>query len=266
MQDKLCYPCSSRNPLRVISSLQLTRSHVSVICERSLNFWVIAFAWSQTKTSIHLLCFVSELSSSTKQIWQHTNFWVPEIEISLVSQFLSCLTSTWETYVIESINTLTNISSSSWFRFLFLEDNGYALGAIIISTSPSTSLKPDESRGLSFHIWILPSSPPMQLNQYEKKVMGKLTSSSSNIERMIPVWQFFQSEWRTQVRDWVWTEGERMSDDSNWSSLEESETMVNWSQTRQQTSFDQRLNVSISLTAHMTMHWHLSSTNLPKIC
>ena len=161
MQDKLCYPCSSRNPLRVISSLQLTRSHVSVICERSLNFWVIAFAWSQTKTSIHLLCFVSELSSSTKQIWQHTNFWVPEIEISLVSQFLSCLTSTWETYVIESINTLTNISSSSWFRFLFLEDNGYALGAIIISTSPSTSLKPDESRGLSFHIWILPSSPPV---------------------------------------------------------------------------------------------------------
>jgi len=38
----------------------------------------------------------------------------------------------------------------------------------------------------------------MQLNQYEKKVMGKPTSSSSNIERMMPVWQFFQSEWRTQ--------------------------------------------------------------------
>ena len=36
------------------------------------------------------------------------------------------------------------------------------------------------------------------LNQYEKKVMDKLTSSSGNIERMIPVWQFFQSEWRTQ--------------------------------------------------------------------
>jgi len=39
----------------------------------------------------------------------------------------------------------------------------------------------------------------MRLNQYEKKkVMDKLTSSSGNIERMIPVWQFFQSEWRTQ--------------------------------------------------------------------
>ena len=36
------------------------------------------------------------------------------------------------------------------------------------------------------------------LNQYEKKVMDKLTSSSGTIERMIPVWQFFQSEWRTQ--------------------------------------------------------------------
>ena len=28
--------------------------------------------------------------------------------------------------------------------------------------------------------------------------MDKLTSSSGNTERMIPVWQFFQSEWRTQ--------------------------------------------------------------------
>jgi len=55
----------------------------------------------------------------------------------------------------------------------------------------------------------------------------------------------------TQVRDWVWTEGERMSDDSNWSSLGESETMVNWSQTRWQTSSDQRLNVSMSLAAHI---------------
>ena len=30
------------------------------------------------------------------------------------------------------------------------------------------------------------------------KLMDKLTSSSGNTERMIPVWQFFQSEWRTQ--------------------------------------------------------------------
>jgi len=28
--------------------------------------------------------------------------------------------------------------------------------------------------------------------------MDKLTSLSGNIERMIPVWQFFQSEWKTQ--------------------------------------------------------------------
>jgi len=28
--------------------------------------------------------------------------------------------------------------------------------------------------------------------------MDRLTSSSDNIERMIPVWQFFQSEWRIQ--------------------------------------------------------------------
>ena len=28
--------------------------------------------------------------------------------------------------------------------------------------------------------------------------MGEFTSLSGNIERMIPVWQFFQSEWRTQ--------------------------------------------------------------------
>ena len=198
---------------------RLMHGHVSVICERSLTYsWHRVCVWlspyfcrceaKQKRQYIrHLLCFVSELSSSTKpaksdsiQIFGYRK------SISLVSQFLSCLTSTSETYVIESINTLTNISSSSWSRFLFLQDSGYASGAIIISTSPSTSLKPDESRGLSFHIWILPSSPPvamtysyiMQLNQYEKKVMGKLTSSSSNIERMIPVWQFFQSEWRTQ--------------------------------------------------------------------
>jgi len=54
----------------------------------------------------------------------------------------------------------------------------------------------------------------------------------------------------TQVRDCVWAEGERMSDDSNWSSLGESETMMNWSQTRRKTSSGQRLNVSMSLEAH----------------
>jgi len=32
----------------------------------------------------------------------------------------------------------------------------------------------------------------------KKKLMDRLTSSSDNIERMIPVWQFFQSEWRIQ--------------------------------------------------------------------
>ena len=41
-----------------------------------------------------------------------------------------------------------------------------------------------------------------------------------------------------------------MSDDSNWSNLEESETMVNRSQTRWKTSSDQRLNVSMSLAAY----------------
>ena len=94
-------------------------------------------------------------------------------------------------------------------RFLFLQDNGYASRAIIISTSPSTSLKPDESRGVSSHIWI-PTFELLATRYHDliltlcgsintkKKVMDKLTSSSGNIERMIPVWQFFQSEWRTQ--------------------------------------------------------------------
>ena len=41
-----------------------------------------------------------------------------------------------------------------------------------------------------------------------------------------------------------------MSDDSNLLSLGESETTMNWSQTRWQTSSDQRLNVSMSLAAH----------------
>jgi len=93
------------------------------------------------------------------------------------------------------------------FIVRFLQDSGYAPGAIIISTSPSASLKPDESRGVSFNIWILPSrhlllwlgSYIMRLNQYEKKkVMDKLTWSSGNTERMIPVWQIFQSEWKTR--------------------------------------------------------------------
>jgi len=59
-----------------------------------------------------------------------------------------------------------------------LQDSGYASGAIIISTSPLTSL-PDESRGVSFHIWItrhllLWLDPYiMRLNQYEKKSDGQ---------------------------------------------------------------------------------------------
>ena len=49
------------------------------------------------------------------------------------------------------------------------------------------------------HLLLWLDSYIMRLNQYEKKkLMDKLTSSSGNIERMIPVWQFFQSEWRTQ--------------------------------------------------------------------
>ena len=41
-----------------------------------------------------------------------------------------------------------------------------------------------------------------------------------------------------------------MSDDGNWSNLEESETVVNRSQTRWKTSSDQRLNASMSLAAY----------------
>ena len=48
----------------------------------------------------------------------------------------------------------------------------------------------------------------------------------------------------------MWTEGERVSDDGNWSNLEESETVVNRSQTRWKTSSDQRLNAFMSLAAY----------------
>ena len=50
MQDKLCCPCSPRNPL--ITRLQLMCSHVSVICERSSNFWVIAFVFDRLHTAV----------------------------------------------------------------------------------------------------------------------------------------------------------------------------------------------------------------------
>ena len=221
MQGILCHPRSPRNLL--IMGSRLMRGHISVICERSLIYsWHRVCVWSSPyycrseakKTSIHQTSSVvcreaisdqarlNRLNLTTYRILDIRN---TVIGISLVPQFLSCPTSTLEIYVIESINTLTNISSSSWFRFLFLQDSGHASEAIIISTSSLTSLKPDESSGASFHIWILPSLPPvtmtysyiMRLNQYEKKkVMDKLTSSSGNIERMIPVWQFFRSEWR----------------------------------------------------------------------
>ena len=52
------------------------------------------------------------------------------------------------------------------FIVRFLQDSGYAPGAIIISTSPSASLKPDESRGVSFNIWILPSPPPVTMTWF----------------------------------------------------------------------------------------------------
>jgi len=253
--------------------------HVSVICERSLTYsWhrvcVLSSPYcccreakQKCRCIRHLLCFVSELSSSTKpaksdnvQNFGYRGYSNRDI-IGTAISFLSDIH-------LRNICYLINQHAYQYLVFIVIPFPVLARQWICLWSYHHFHIPIDifEARGLSFHICILPSSPPMQLNQYEKKVMGKLTSSSSNIERMIPVWQFFQSEWRTQVRDWVWTEGERMSDDSNWSSLEESETMVNWSQTRQQTSFDQRLNVSISLTAHMTMHWHLSSTNLPKIC
>jgi len=78
MHGILCYHRSPRNILIMGSGLM--RGHVSVICERSLNFWVIVgkslrliasillSPWSQTKRQWirHLLCFVSGLSSSTK--------------------------------------------------------------------------------------------------------------------------------------------------------------------------------------------------------
>jgi len=79
MRDKLCFPRSPRNLLRVVSS----RCHdscmvMSVICERSLTYsWhrvcVLSSPYcchreaKQKRRCIrHLLCFVSELSSSTK--------------------------------------------------------------------------------------------------------------------------------------------------------------------------------------------------------
>jgi len=63
------------------------------------------------------------------------------------------------------------------FIVRFLQDSGYASGVIIISTSPSTSLKPDESRGYPStfefyrprHLLLWLDSYTMQLNQYEKK-------------------------------------------------------------------------------------------------
>ena len=50
------------------------------------------------------------------------------------------------------------------------------------------------------HLLLWLDSYIMRLSQCEKitKLMDKLTPSSGNIERMIPVWQFFRSEWRTQ--------------------------------------------------------------------
>ena len=177
MQDKLCCPCSPRNPL--ITRLQLTRSHVSVICERSSNFWVIAFVFDRLHTAVavkpnknvntsDIFCVLyqnyqarlNRLNLTAYKFLGTGNRDIIDIAISFLSDIH------FRTYVIESINTLTNISSSSWSRFLFLQDNGYASGAIIISTSPSTSLKPDESRRVSFHIWILPSSPPVTMTWF----------------------------------------------------------------------------------------------------
>jgi len=222
----LCYPRSPRNLLTVVFSW----GHDScVVMSQSVvknhwNFKLLGYSWrlivsmllsqwNQTKTQCirHLLCFVSELSSSTKPAksdsvpsFGHRGYSNRDI-IGTAISFLSDIHSRNVCYGINQY--LTNISSSSWFRFLFLQDNGYTSEAIIISTSPLTSLKLDESRGVSFHISILPSSPPVtmtwflhyvaQLIRKEKKLMDKLTSSSGNIE-MIPIWQFFRSEWRTE--------------------------------------------------------------------
>ena len=191
------------------------RGHVSVSREKSLkletwNFWVIVGVWSspyccrseakQKLNASDIFCVLylnyqarpNQLNLTACRILDIED---TPIEILLVPQFLSCLASTLEIYVIESINTLTNISSSSWFRFLFLQDSGYASEAIIISTSPSTSLKPDESRGVSFHFWILASLPPVTITWFlhyaAQSIRRKKWWTSSPRRRVIlSEWQY----------------------------------------------------------------------------
>ena len=171
MQGILCYPRNPRNLLTVVFSW----GHDScVVMSQPVvkNHWnlkllgyswrlivsILLSPWSQTKTQCirHFLSFVSELSSSTEPAKSDSvqNFgyqgYSNRYIIGTAMSFLSDIHFGNICYWINQY--LTSISSSSWFRFLFLQDNGYTSGAIIISTSPSTSLKPDEPRGVSFHI------------------------------------------------------------------------------------------------------------------
>jgi len=190
---------------------RLMRGHVSVICERSLTYsWHRVCVWSspycclheaqQNRQCIrHLLCFVSELSSSTKPAKSDS---VPSFGyrgysnrdiIGIAVSFLSD---------IHSRNVCYGINQYPYQYLVFIVISFSVLAGqwIYLWSYHHFYISVDvyESRGVSFHFWILPSSPPVtmtwflhyvaQLIRKEKKLMDKLTSSSGNIERMIPVW------------------------------------------------------------------------------
>ena len=130
------------------------------------------------------------------------NFGNTVIEMSLVSQFLSCLTSTWETYVTESINILVfivipfSVLARQWiclwsYHHFYISIDVFEAWWIKGGILPHLNFAVLATRYDNFILTLCGS-----VNK--TKLMDKLTSSSGNTERMIPVWQFFQSEWRTQ--------------------------------------------------------------------
>jgi len=183
------------------------RGYVSVTCERSLTYsWHRLCVWSspyfcrreakQKRQYIrHLLYFVSELSSSTEPAksdsvqncgyWGYSNRDIIGTAISFLSDIH-----------LRNICYWINQYPYQYLVFIVIPFPGLARQWIYLWSYHHFYISVDV--WVSFHIWMVPSSPPVtmawflhyatQLIRKEKKLMDKLTSSLGNIERMIPVW------------------------------------------------------------------------------